>query len=198
MAANSLSLIASTNCHLYIWPLGPSVFNPPSVVEQGLPPGVAISSLAAVAGGTFAGGTPNAGMWRLVASTWSSDNAGLPANGSVLTAREVGGKLYASVGANLFVRQQSAWQAVTGAPSFVQALGGDASVLFAASVSGGISSFAGSWREDDFGASTAFVSSLEAGGGMAFAGAGTAGVLRRSAGGWEPENAGLPAGAAAS
>ena len=134
-------------------------------------------------------------MWRLVASTWSADNAGLPANGGVLTTREVGGKLYASVGSSLFVRQQSAWQAVAGAPPFVQALGGDANVLFAASVSGGISSFAGSWRADDYGASTAFVASLDADGRFAVAGAGKAGVLRRVAGAWQPENAGLPAGA---
>lgn len=200
MAANSLRLFATTNCHLYIWPLGPSMFNPPSVVEDGLPPGVTISSLAAVSDGSVAGGTPNAGMWRLVASTWSSDNAGLPANGSVLTAREVGGKLYASVGSasvgsSLFVRQQSAWQASSGAPAFVQALGGDASVVFAAPVSGGIFSSTGPWREDDFGASTAFVSSFDADGRFAVAGAGNAGVLRRIGGGWQPENAGLPAGA---
>ncbi len=195
MAVNSLRVFAATNCHLYTWALGPSIFNPISVLEDGLPTGVAISSLAAVSDGTVAGGTQNAGMWRLVASTWSSDNAGLPTNGSVLTARDVGGKLYASVGSSLFVRQQSAWQAVLGAPSFVQALGGDASVLFAASVSGGISSSAGSWREDDFGASTEFVSSFAADGRFAVAGAGKAGVLRRIGGGWQPENAGLPAGA---
>jgi hypothetical protein len=195
MAANSLRLFSATNCHLYAWPLGPSAFNPPSLVEDGLPPGVAVSSLAAVSDGSVAGGTPNAGMWRLVASTWSSDNAGLPANGSVLTAREVGGKLYASVGSSLFVRQQSAWQASSGAPAFVQALAGDSSVLFAAPVSGGISSSSGSWRQDDFGASTAFVSSLDADGRFAVAGAGTAGILRRTGGGWQPENAGLPAGA---
>jgi len=167
-----------------------------NVTESGLPAGVTLTTLGAVApGGTIAGGTSNAGMWRLVGFNWSADNSGLPPSGAVQTTRQVGGKLYASVGASLFVRQQSAWQAVSGAPSFVQALGGDADVLFAASVSGGISSSAGSWREDDFGASTAFVSSLEAGGGMAFAGAGTAGVMRRTAGGWQPENAGLPAGA---
>ncbi|MFI5119834.1 MAG: hypothetical protein ACHQM4_05440 [Thermoanaerobaculia bacterium] len=195
IAGNALDLFAVTNCHLYAWALGPGLSVPPSIVEAGLPLGVAITSLAAVSGGSVAGGTSNAGMWRLVASTWSSDNAGLPANGSVQATREVAGKLYASVGGDLFLRAQSAWQAVSGAPSLIQALGGDASVLFAASVSGGISSSAGSWREDDFGASTAFVSSLEAGGGMAFAGAGTSGVLRRTAGGWQPENAGLPAGA---
>ena len=190
------TLVASTNCHVYYWDLGPTQTGSPFIAEAGLPTGFTLTTLGAVSpDGSIAGGTSNAGMWRLVGSTWSADNSGLPPNGSVQTTRQVGGNLYASVGANLFVRQQSAWQAVPGAPSFVQALGGDTSVLFAASVSGGISSSAGSWREDDFGASTAFVSSLEAGGGMAFAGAGTAGVLRRSAGGWQPENAGLPAGA---
>ncbi len=195
MAANSVNLFATTNCHLYVWPLGPSVFNPPSVVEDGLPPGVAISSLAAVSDLSIAGGTLNAGMWRFVQSTWSSDNAGLPASGSVLTAREVGGKLYASVGSSLFVRQESAWQASTGAPAFVQALGGDASVVFAGPASGGISSSSGAWRKDAFGANTAFVSSFDADGRFAVAGAGTAGVLRRTGGGWQPENSGLPAGA---
>ena len=195
IAGNSLSLFAATNCHLYAWALGPGLSAPPSIVEAGLPLGVAITSLAAVSDGTVAGGTSSAGMWRLVASTWSSDNAGLPANGAVQTTREVAGKLYASVGGSLFVRAQSAWQALSGAPSLVQALGGDSSVLFAAPVSGGIFSSTGPWREDDFGARTAFVSSLDVGGGMAFAGAGTAGVLRRTGGGWQPENAGLPPGA---
>ncbi|MCM3876806.1 MAG: hypothetical protein NEA02_10345, partial [Thermoanaerobaculia bacterium] len=196
VATSNGTLVASTNCHVYYFDLGPGPTGSVNVVEAGLPIGFTLTTLGAVSpDDSIAGGTSNAGMWRLVGFNWSSDNAGLPTNGSVQTTRQVGGKLYASVGASLFVRQQSAWQAVTGAPSFIQALSGDASVLFAASVSGGISSFADSWREDDFGASTAFVSSLEAGGGMAFAGAGTAGVLRRSAGAWQPENAGLPAGA---
>ncbi|MGZ5380563.1 MAG: hypothetical protein ACXWFQ_01760, partial [Thermoanaerobaculia bacterium] len=195
IVGNSLSLFAATNCHLYAWALGPGLSTPPSIVEAGLPLGVAITSLAAVSGGSIAGGTSNAGMWRLVASTWSSDNAGLPTNGAVQTTREVAGKLYASVGGSLFVRAQSAWQALSGAPAGIQALAGDSSVLFAAPASGGIFSSTGLWREDDFGASTPFVSSVDVGGGMAFAGAGTAGVLRRSAGGWQPENGGLPAGA---
>ncbi|MGZ5427519.1 MAG: hypothetical protein ACXWFS_00775, partial [Thermoanaerobaculia bacterium] len=195
IVGNSLSLFAATNCHLYAWALGPGLSTPPSIVEAGLPLGVAITSLAAVSGGSIAGGTSNAGMWRLVASTWSSDNAGLPTNGAVQTTREVAGKLYASVGGSLFVRAQSAWQALSGAPAGIQALAGDSSVLFAAPASGGIFSSTGPWREDDFGASTPFVSSVDVGGGMAFAGAGTAGVLRRSAGGWQPENGGLPAGA---
>ncbi|HMA29996.1 MAG TPA: hypothetical protein VKS23_09035 [Thermoanaerobaculia bacterium] len=195
IAGNSLSLFAATNCHLYAWALGPGLSSPPAIVEAGLPLGVSITSLAAVTGGSMAGGTSNAGMWRLVASTWSSDNAGLPANGAVQTTREVAGKLYASVGGNLFVRAQSAWQALSGAPAGVQALAGDSSVLFAAPVSGGIFSSTSSWREDDFGASTAFVSSLDVGGGTAFAAGGTAGVLRRTGGGWQPEHAGLPPGA---
>jgi len=196
ISGNSLSLYASTNCHLYAWALGPGLSGSPSIVEAGLPTGVAITSLASVGDGTIAGGTASAGMWRLVATTWSSDNAGLPANGAVQTTREVAGNLYASVGGNLFVRAQAAWQALSGAPAFVQAVAGDASVLFAAPVSGGIFSSTGPWSPvSDFGASTAFVSSLEVGGGMAFAGAGTAGILRRTGGGWQPENAGLPAGA---
>jgi hypothetical protein len=195
IASNSLSLFAATNCHLYAWGLEPDLSGPPSIVEAGLPPGVAITSLAAVADGSVAGGTLNAGMWRLVQSTWSSDNAGLPQSGSVLATRQVGGKLYASVGGNLFLRQQSAWEDSPGAPAFVQALGGDASVLFAAPVFGGISSSSGSWRKDEFGANAAFVSSIDADGRFAVAGAGTAGVLRRTGGGWQPENAGLPVGA---
>jgi hypothetical protein len=195
ITGNSLSLFAATNCHLYAWALGPGLSAPPSIVEAGLPLGVAITSLAAVSDGSVAGGTSNAGMWRLVASTWSSDNTGLPASGAVQTTREVAGTLYASVGGSFFVRAQGAWQALSGAPVNVQALAGDSSVLFAAPVSGGIFSSTGPWREDDFGASTAFVSSLDVGGGMAFAGAGTAGVLRRTGGGWQPENAGLPPGA---
>ena len=194
IASNTLSLFAATNCHLYAWGLGSGLQASPSIVENGLPLGVSITSLAAVSGGSIAGGTSNAGMWRLVASTWSSDNAGLPANGAVQATGEVAGKLYASVGGSLFVRAQT-WQALSGAPAGVQALGGDANVLFAAPVSGGIFSSTGPWREDDFGASTAFVSSLDVGGGKAFAGAGTAGVLRRASGGWQPENAGLPPGA---
>ena len=195
IAGNSSNLFAATNCHLYAWVLGPGLSNPPAIVETGLPLGVAITSLAAVTGGTVAGGTANAGMWRLVASTWSADNAGLPASGVVQTTREVAGKLYASVGGTFFVRAQSAWQALSGAPAGVQAFGGDSSVLFAAPVTGGIFSSTGPWREDAFGASTAFVSSLDVGDRMAFAGAGTAGVLRRSSGGWQPEHAGLPPGA---
>ena len=50
------------------------------------------------------------------------------------------------------------------------------------------------WRADDFGANTAFVSSLDTDGAMAFAAAGTAGALRKKDGGWQPENAGLPPG----
>jgi len=195
ITGNSVSLFAATNCHLYAWALGPGLSAPPSTVEAGLPLGVAITSLAAVSDGSIAGGTSSAGMWRLVASTWSSDNAGLPASGAVQATREVAGNLYASVGGSFFVRAQGTWQALAGAPANVQALAGDASVLFAAPVFGGVFSSTGPWREDDFGASTAFVSSLDVGGGMAFAGAGTAGVLRRIAGGWQPENAGLPPGA---
>jgi hypothetical protein len=196
VATSNGTLVASTNCHVYLFDLAPTPTGSPLIAEAGLPIGFTFTTLGAVLPDeSVAGGTSNAGMWRLVGFNWSADNSGLPPNGSVQKTRQVGGKLYASVGASLFVRQQSAWQALSGAPSFVQALGGDASVLFAASVTGGISSSAGSWREDDFGASTAFVSSLETGGGMAFAGAGAAGVLRRSAGGWQPENAGLPAGA---
>jgi len=198
ISGTSLSLFAATNCHLYAWALGPGLSGSPSIIEAGLPTGVAVTSLAAVSDGTIAGGTASAGMWRLVATTWSSDNAGLPASGAVQTTREVAGNLYASVGGSLFVRAQAAWQALAGAPALVQALGGDASVLFAAPVSGGIFSSTGPWNPaSDFGASTAFVSSLEAGGGMAFAGAGSAGVLRRTGGGWQPENAGLPPGAVA-
>ena len=195
ITGNSVSLFAATNCHLYAWALGPGLSAPPSTVEAGLPLGVAITSLAAVSDDSIAGGTSSAGMWRLVASTWSSDNAGLPASGAVQATREVAGNLYASVGGSFFVRAQGTWQALSGAPANVQALAGDASVLFAAPVFGGVFSSTGPWREDDFGASTAFVSSLDVGGGMAFAGAGTAGVLRRIAGGWQPENAGLPPGA---
>jgi hypothetical protein len=195
LAPAPVALMAVTNCHVYLWSLGPGPIASPSIVEAGLPLGVSLTALASVSSdGSVAGGTSNAGMWRFVGSSWSSDNGGLPPNGSVLTARQVGGKLYASVGGSLFTRQQSTWQASSGAPTNVQALGGDASVLFAAPVSG-IYSSAGSWREDDYGASGAFVSSLDAGGGMAFAGAGMAGVLRRIGGGWQPENAGLPAGA---
>src|SRR5512140_451768 len=190
------TLVASTNCHLYYWDLGPGPNASVNVAEAGLPIGFTLTTLGAVSpDGSIAGGTSNAGMWRLVGFSWSADSSGLPPNGGVQTTRQVGGKLYASVGANLFVREQSAWQAVPGAPSFVQALSGATSVLFAASVSGGLSSSAGPWRADDFGAAAAFVSSLEVGGGTAFAGAGTAGVLRRSAGAWQPENAGLPVGA---
>ena len=39
MAVSSLDVVAATNCHLFVWPLGPSVFNPGSVVESGLPGG---------------------------------------------------------------------------------------------------------------------------------------------------------------
>ena len=51
------------------------------------------------------------------------------------------------------------------------------------------------WRSDDVGANTAFVSSLDTGNGVAFAAGGSAGVLRKKDGGWQPENAGLAAGA---
>jgi hypothetical protein len=195
LAPAPAALMAVTNCHVYLWNLGPGPIAAPSIAEAGLPLGVSLTALASVSSdGSVAGGTSDAGMWRFVGTSWSSDNAGLPLNGSVLTARQVGGELYASVGGSLFARQQSAWQSSSGAPTNVQALGGDSTVLFAAPVSG-IYSSAGSWREDDYGASGAFVSSLDAGGGMAFAGAGMAGVLRRIGGGWQPENAGLPAGA---
>ena len=177
------------------WALGPGLSGPPSIVEAGLPLGVAITSLAAVTGRQH--------RRRHV------ERRDVAARGQYVVGRQLGSSRERERAddarggrealrlrrRNLFVREQSAWQAVAGAPAFVQALGGDATVLFAAPVSGGIFSSAGSWREDDFGAGTAFVSSLDVGGGMAFAGAGTAGVLRRTAGGWQPENAGLPAGA---
>ncbi|HTS02769.1 MAG TPA: hypothetical protein VMN04_09610, partial [Thermoanaerobaculia bacterium] len=51
------------------------------------------------------------------------------------------------------------------------------------------------WRNDEYGANTAFVSSLDTGNGMAFAAGGGAGVLGKKDGGWQPENAGLPPGA---
>ncbi len=198
VATSDATLVGATNCHAYSWDLGPGPTGSITVVEAGLPIGYTLTTLGAVApDGSVAGGTTNAGMWRLVGFSWSADNGGLPPSGSVQTTRQVGGKLYASVGASLFVRQQSAWQAVAGAPPFTQALGGDTNVLFAAPVSGGVSSSttSGSWHPNEFGASTAFVSSLDAGRGMAVAGAGGAGVLRRVAGGWQPEIAGLPAGA---
>ena len=143
VVTSDATLVAATNCHFYYFDLGPgptgSTLRRRGRASRRLHAHVARRGLP---DGSIAGGTSNAGMWRFVSFNWSADNPGLPANGSVQTTRQVGGKLYASVGASLFVRQQSAWQAVPGAPSFVQALGGDANVLFAASVSGGISSSA--------------------------------------------------------
>ena len=151
--------------------------------SAGLPVGVLPTTLARVSDGTVAGGTPSAGMWRLVGSSWSGDNGGLSGTESILTARVTGGTLYTSTGTALFARQQAGWTLATGAPALVQALGGATSILFAAPASGIASATLGdtlpaAWRSDDAGANTAFVSSLDAGNGMAFAAGGTAGVLR--------------------
>jgi hypothetical protein len=107
----------------------------------------------------------------------------------------VGGTLYASTGTALFVRKQT-WQGAPGAPSLVQALGGDAATLFAAPATGIAAAtlggtIPGSWRSDDFGANTAFVSSLDTGNGIALAAGGAAGVLRKKDGAWQPEKNGV-------
>jgi hypothetical protein len=193
------AFLAASNCDVTQFTLYGS-FWASSSASAGLPTGILPTTLARVSDGNVAGGTPSAGMWRFVGSSWSADNGGLSGTESILTARAVGGTLYASTGTALFARQQSGWTFAPGAPSLVQALGGDAATLFAAPATGISAATLGgtlpaAWRSDDFGANTAFVSSLDTAGGFTFAAGGTAGVLRKKDGGWQPENAGLPAGA---
>ncbi|MGA7991260.1 MAG: hypothetical protein WCC53_07520, partial [Thermoanaerobaculia bacterium] len=183
--AGGSSLLAATNCGVTSFLLSGASIVSSTSASAGLPLGVLPTQLARVsADGSIAGGTAGAGMWRFVGSSWSADNGGLSDTASVLATREVGSTLYASSGPNLFARRQSGWQSVSGAPGLVQALGGDAGILFAAPASGGISSSSGTtFRPDDFGASTLFVSSIDAGSGLAVAGGGAGGVLRRTGGG---------------
>ncbi len=201
LAMAPVGLLASTNCDLTAFSLSGSSIGAGTSASAGLPTGVLPSTLARVpVDGSVAGGTPSAGMWRYVGSSWSADNGGLSGTESILATRAVGGTLYASTGTALFARAQSGWTFAPGAPSLVQALGGDAATLFAAPATGiSAATLGGSlpaaWRSDDFGANTAFVSSLDTAGSFTLAAGGTAGVLRKKDGGWQPENAGLPAGA---
>ena len=197
--ADSGFFLAASNCDVSDYlASGGIVASAPAV--SGLPLGVLPTTLARVSSdGSVAGGTPSAGMWRFVSSSWSPDNGGLSGTESILAARQVGGTLFTSTGAALFARQQGGWTLATGAPPLVQALGGDSATLFAAPATGISAATLGSllpaaWRSDDYGANTAFVSSLDAGSGFAFAAGGTAGVLRKKDGGWQPENAGLVPG----
>jgi hypothetical protein len=192
--------LAASSCDVSAFALVAGAVTSSTPAASGLPTGVVPSALARVTDGSVAGGTPSAGMWRFVGSSWSADNGGLSGTESILATRQVGGALYASTGTALFARQQSGWAFAAGAPSLVQALGGDAATLFAAPATGISAATTGgplpaAWRSDDFGANTAFVSSLETGNGFTLAAGGTAGVLRKKDGGWQPENAGLPAGA---
>jgi hypothetical protein len=193
-------LLAASNCDVSAFTLVNGAVTSSTSSVSGLPIGVVPSALTRVpADGSVAGGTPSAGMWRFVGSSWSADNGGLSGTESILATRAVGGTLYASTGTALFARQQSGWMFAPGAPSLVQALGGDTQTLFTASATGISAATPGgslpaAWRSDDFGANTAFVSSIDTAGTFTFAAGGTAGVLRKKDGGWLPENAGLPAG----
>jgi hypothetical protein len=166
LSSAGLSLFAATNCDVTSFSLsGPTIVGSSSA-SAGLPLGVLPTTLARVSDGSVAGGTPSAGMWRFVGSSWSADNGGLSGTESILAAREVGGTLYASTGTALFTRKQSAWVGATGSPSLVQALGGDAATLFASPATGISAATLGgplpaAWRSDDAGANTAFVSSLD-------------------------------------
>ena len=190
----SFDYLAASNCHVYSGSVPGSFL---TVAESGLPVGTTVTALDWFPNTHAIAGTSNAGVFLFGSGSWSDYNSGLPANAYVQTVRWP----YASVGSNLFVRLQSAWQALPGAPSSVQALGIGTGILFAAPAFGGISSApvqgsaVGPWRADDFGANTAFVSSLDTGRDMAFAAGGGAGVLRKKDGGWQAENAGLAAGA---
>ncbi len=191
--------LAASNCDVTMFGFRGSIGGPTSA-SAGLPTGILPTTLARVSDGNVAGGTPVAGMWDFVGPSWSAYNGGLSGTESILATREVGGTLYASTGTAFVVRQQGGWTLASGAPSLVQALGGDTTVLFAASASGISAATLGgalpaAWRSDDFGANTAFVSSLDTVGSFTFAAGGTAGILRKKDGGWQPENAGLPSGA---
>lgn len=193
-----VGFLAASNCDATLFSFLGSIRSSTSA-SAGLPIGILPTTLARVSDGNVAGGTPSAGMWRFVGSSWSADNGGLSGTESILATRAVGGTLYASTGTALFARQQSGWTFATGAPSLVQALGGDSQTLFAAPATGIAAATLGgalpaAWRSDDFGANTAFVSSLDTAGGFTFAAGGTAGVLRKRDGGWQPENAGLATG----
>ena len=201
LAATSAGFLAATNCDITSFLLSGTSITGSSSASAGLPLGVRPTTLARVpADGSVAGGTPSAGMWRFVGSSWSADNGGLSGTEAILAVRPVGGTLYASTGTALFTRKPSGWVGATGAPSLVQALGGNAATLFAAPATGIAAATLGgplpaAWRADDFGANTAFVSSLDTGNSMAFAAGGGAGVLRKKDGGWQPESTGLAAGA---
>ena len=199
-APETLALfLSASNCDVSAFSLVNGSIASITPAVAGLPLGVLPTTLARVADGSVAGGTPSAGMWRYVGSSWTADNVGVSGTESILTAREVGGSLFASTGTAFFVRRPSGWLNVTGAPSLVQSLGGDSLNLFAAPATGIAAATLGgplpaAWRADDAGANTAFVSSLDTGHGMALAAGGAAGILRKKDGGWQPENAGLPPG----
>ncbi len=199
---DSLALfLAASNCATTAFSIVNGTITSATPAVSGLPAGVLPTTLARVSpDGSVAGGTPSAGMWRWVGSSWTADNGGLSGTESIVAAREVGGTLFASTGTALFARTTGGWSNATGAPAFVQALGGDPATLFAAPATGIAAatldgSLPAAWRADDAGANTAFVSSLDTDGEIAVAAGGTAGVLRKKDGGWQPENAGLPAGA---
>ena len=200
-APDSLALfLAASNCEVTAFTIAFGTITSTTPAGSGLPVGVVPATLARISSdGSVAGGTPSAGMWRWVGSSWTADNGGLSGTEPILAAREVGGTLFASTGTALFARTTGGWSNATGAPAFVQALGGDSTTLFAAPATGIAAATLGgalpaAWRADDFGANTAFVSSLDTGNGMAFAAGGGAGVLRKKDGGWQLENAGLPPG----
>ena len=72
--SGSTNLLAATNCDVTSFFLSSGASFSASA---GLPLGVLPTTLARLADGSVAGGTPSAGMWRYTGSSWSADNGGL-------------------------------------------------------------------------------------------------------------------------
>jgi len=179
-------------------------------VTSGLLPGTELTAIAASAlpGQGLLVGTSNAGtfLFQTVANqggltggffTPASD--GLPPGAAIRALGRVGDAVYAALrSGEVFERGLTGpWRdASRGLPAgaTILALGGGTEP-FAALESAGIwrRTASGLWVHDSNGAHGP-VYGFAAAGGTVFAAGGTSGVLRRVAGGWQPETAGLPSG----
>lgn len=204
--------LAATTCGPYLLLRG----YPPIPVGTGLDTGAVPTSLSSFPGDlTIVAGTSNAGIWRfwpqdmglpptVVGGSWSADDDGLPSTASISAVRQVGDDLFAAPGIGVARRgTDGTWVAEsTGLPdgSLVQAFGGPGAPsgpVFVGLTPGGIyrrDPESTIWRSDTAGLGNGSVYSIDLSGSRLFAAAGPAGLLRKVAGAWLPENAGLPSG----